>query len=271
MAKKHKEPPHPLRFFQADDARWFSYDIPDLKIEVMHLDDVWLACGTLDDEYNYYYGQELSESAANRIVAVTALLSQVGLPMMLGLTDNPTATLYDFYPDIEFHWQNKRTGQFEIEPMLPKRNKLDITLHQRNDGSWVWRNALCTIEVMCIESMWCASCDPRAKSKETVKRPSITVEDVTREKALALLLQHEDIACAMGLCYSQQTPLKRIFGVISIRWKEQAQRSIQSTQSREAPKQNMCSWRDRSPYCDGSFNCTFCASSGEAYFMRWDD
>src|SRR5690606_32894545 len=154
MSKKKKQPSLIVQLFQpdADTRRWISYDIPELKIEVMHIEKVWIAAGTLDDEYNYFYGRELSETAPERIVALTALLSQTGLPMMLGMTDDFGSSIYDFHPDIEFQWQNKRTGQFDSELILPRRNKLDITFHQRSDGSWIWQNRFCKIEVLLIGS-----------------------------------------------------------------------------------------------------------------------
>ena len=274
--KKQAENTLTVKLFQPDVnvKRWISYDIPDLKIEVMLIENAWIASATPEDEYNYFYGYDLTEVAYSRLVALTALLSQPGLPVVMGITKDFRFTVYEFHPNIEFHWKNHSTNQFEIEAMLPHRQLLDITFHQRSDGSWIWRNSLCIIEVMQIGSTWIASCDPRLRKGETVNRPKITIEDSDRDKVVALLLEDGKISLTLGLSYDEEIPLANLFDMIRVGWKEQNHRQVSKPakpQKRRSQKQNKCPWRNNTRLCDDSFDCAFCGSSGEAYFMRWDD
>lgn len=285
MGKKKRQPSLIIKLFQPDAKvkRWISYLPPlespeetKLKIEVqfMEKEKVWMAAGTPEDNLNYYYNQELSEIAPSRIVAITALLSRTELPMMVGLSEGFGSTLYDFYPDIEFHWQNRISGEFENEVILPNRSKLDLIFDQRNDGSWIWRNHMCRIEVMDIDSIWVATCDPRIRGSELVQRPKITVEDTNRDKAVNQLLKDENITLTFGLSYDQKIALSDLFKVIKILWRQKTQRLVapRPISHQQTPSEyNYCSWATITRYCDGSFNCSFCGSDGEAYFMRWDD
>lgn len=275
--KRKKEPQLIMQFFQPDasEKRWISYDISNLKIEVMFIDQVWMAAGTIDDEYNYFYGREISEIAPNRLVAITALLSQTGIPSIIELSSDLELSIYNLYPDIVFHWQDKATGQFEKEQILPKRNILNLTFHQRSDGqSWIWQNKMCKLEVSLVDSVWIATCDPMVKESETVKRPRLIAEARERNFAVTQLLKNKNIMAALGMSFGQNISFNEIFSGIKIIWKEQIPRKVTNKEGSPLQKSlnsNLCSWRNNTKECDGSFNCSFCTSFGNAYFMRWDD
>jgi hypothetical protein len=175
--------------------------VDNLKLEVEKLDgELWIAAATYDDPYGFYFGKELSETALNRVVATTALLESVGLPAIIGLTEDMTLTFFEFFPEVQFHWYNPGTGCFEMEKPLPPRQFLHANFVEQQDGSWLWRSPFaCDVELVQIENKWLACATPRPRKSETVKRLQIYAESNDRERAAENLLKDKRIAQTFGL------------------------------------------------------------------------
>lgn len=140
-----------------------------------------------------------------------------------------------------------------------------LTFIRQSERVWRYDSDYFRIEATNLGTDWIVVCIPKIFEDETFERPIVQVRHKDQNKAVSLLFMEDGITSSMGLSANEMSVLKQYRGS-RVGWK------MPSTPHLKRKKQkSLCPYHNLTKHCDNSFDCSFCSSSGSAYFRRSDD